>query len=109
MLKKKSDDEDDGNVEEVINDEELSEFFEKYSLTSTNDNDLPKFEERILYHLSGHTIFSTIKLKFKTCGECLPLALTDEYRSEIAAYQEMKDYTGKIFKYLVCDHFLKNY
>ena len=94
MQQKKSSDEEEEIIEESINEEEVEEFFQKYSLTSLDE--LSKSEERILYHLSGHTIFSTIKLKYKTCGKCLPLALTDEYTSDIAKYQEMKDYTGKL-------------
>ena len=94
MQQKKSNDKEEEIIEESVGEEEVEEFFQKYSLTSLDE--LTKTEERILYHLSGHTIFSTIKLRFKSCDECLPLALTDEYTSNIAKYQEMKDYTGKL-------------
>ena len=49
--------------EEHVDEDEVKEFFERYPLT--NAENLPKVEERICYHLSGHTIFSAIKLKLR--------------------------------------------
>ena len=80
--KKKTDLEENEDIdEELIDDEELTEFFQRYPLT--NSEELPKVEERILYYLSGHAIFSTIKKKLKHCPNCLSLAITKGYNIDI--------------------------
>ena len=102
--KKKTADLNDGVIEERINDEELEEFIDKYSLTA--DKELLKVEQRILYYLSGHTIFSVIKKRFKTCPNCLPLSMKEKnnYDNDIAKYQKLRDYNGDAL--IQCDETL---
>ena len=101
LSQKKKADEEDGIIEdeECLDDDEINEFFNRYNLTS--EKELPEFEKRILYYLSGHTIFSIIKKKLKTCSECLPLSMTKGYDIDIAIYQKLKDYTGEAL--IECD------
>ena len=84
---KKTADAKEGIIDEYIDDEELGQFLDNYTLTPGPE--LLKVEERILYYLSGHTIFSVIKKRFKTCACCLPLAMKEknDYNDEIAKYQ----------------------
>ena len=106
LSKKKTLDEKEGNIDEIITESELEEFLDKYNLTT--DKELSKVEERILYYLSGHTIFSVIKKKFKTCSHCLPLAMLElnDYNLEIAKYQKLRDYNGDAL--IQCDQKLFN-
>ena len=97
--KRKLDKEEEIEEEEPVDEDEINEFFERYPLT--NAETLPKVEERILYHLSGHTIFSAIKLRLKQCPDCLPLAMTKGYSIDVSKYQKLKDYTGEAL--IECD------
>ena len=97
--KKKLDKEEGIEEEEPVDEDEVNEFFQRYPLT--NAENLPKVEQRICYHLSGHTIFSAIKLRLKHCSNCLPLAITKGYQIDISKYQKMKDYTGEAL--IECD------
>ena len=56
---------------------------------------LPEDQKQILYYLSGHTIFSIIKKRMKTCQNCLPLSVRKGYNIDISKYQKLKDYTGE--------------
>ena len=92
-MKKKLNEENE-IVEEEFDEEKITEFFVRYPLT--NADELSNAEEKILYYLSGHTIFTTIKRKFKHCSDCLPKAMRKGYGIDIAKFQELKDYTGAL-------------
>lgn len=85
--------------EELVDEEELAEFFQRYPLT--NSEELPKVEERILYYLSGHAIFSTIKKKLKHCPNCLPLAITKGYNIDIGKNDILPDNIRKTLVFYI--------